>query len=236
MADFIGLFGDEFVEEQVEALIDDDNVLDTMTIDHALSNDNIDCDECLSNLQPGYLKPEPPRGHIEYKLKLISPSPSRLEHLTTQMKWRLREGRGQAIYELGVQDKGRMVGLTEDEASASLQTIYLMSEKIGASITILAERQISRDRKSFRILVRKEPEECMIESCEELRVAVLGSTDVGKSTLLGVLTHGDLDNGLGSSRINLFRHSHEIRTGRTSSISREILGFNCNGDPLTYAL
>lgn len=234
MADFIGLFGDEFVDEQQAAIIEDDNVLD-LPVDDTLSSVNIDCDECLNNLQPGYLKPEPPRGHIEYKLKLISPSPSRLEHLTTQMKWRLREGRGQAIYELGVQDKGRMVGLTEEEASASLQTIYLMSEKIGASINILAERQINRDRKSFKILVRKEPDECIIDSCEELRVAVLGSTDVGKSTLLGVLTHGDLDNGLGSSRINLFRHSHEIRTGRTSSISREILGFNCNGDPLTYA-
>ena len=235
MADFIGLFGDEFVEEQ-EAIINDDNVVD-FAMEDTLSSDIIDFDdECLDDCQPGYLKPEPPRGHIEYKLKLISPSPTRLEHLTTQMKWRLREGRGQAIYELGVQDKGRMVGLTEEEASASFQTLYRMSEKIGASINILTERQISRDRKSFKILVRKEPEECMIESCEELRVAVLGSTDVGKSTLLGVLTHGDLDNGLGSSRINLFRHSHEIRTGRTSSISREILGFNCNGDPLTYAL
>lgn len=229
MADFIGLFGDEFVEEAIQ----EDDVDD---LDAFCATDNIHCDECLESTEPGYLKPEPSRGPTEYKLKLVSPSPSRLEHLTTQMKWRLREGRGQAIYELGVQDKGRMVGLTEDEASASLQTLYLMSQKIGASITILTERQINRDRKSFRILVRKEPEECMIDSCEELRVAVLGSTDVGKSTLLGVLTHGDLDNGQGSSRINLFRHSHEIRTGRTSSISREILGFNCNGDPLTYAL
>ena len=31
-------------------------------------------------------------GNIEYKLKLVNPNPSRLEHLVTQMKWRLREG------------------------------------------------------------------------------------------------------------------------------------------------
>ena len=40
------------------------------------------------------LPPEPQMGHIEYKLKLISPTAQRLEHLVTQMKWRLREGQG----------------------------------------------------------------------------------------------------------------------------------------------
>ena len=40
------------------------------------------------------LPPEPQQGNIEYKLKLINPTPQRLEHLVTQMKWRLREGQG----------------------------------------------------------------------------------------------------------------------------------------------
>jgi len=40
-----------------------------------------------------YLPPEPTEGNIEYKLKLINPSQSRFEHLVTQMKWRLREGK-----------------------------------------------------------------------------------------------------------------------------------------------
>ena len=34
-----------------------------------------------------YLPPEVERGNIEYKLKLIDPSPTRFEHLVTQMKW-----------------------------------------------------------------------------------------------------------------------------------------------------
>ena len=33
--------------------------------------------------------------------------------------------------------------------------------------------------------------------------------DAGKSTLLGVLTHGELDNGRGLARQRLFRHKHE---------------------------
>lgn len=50
---------------------------------------------------PTDLPPEEEEGNIEYKLKLINPSPSRLQHLVTQLKWRLREGQGEAIYEIG---------------------------------------------------------------------------------------------------------------------------------------
>ncbi|KAL0177192.1 hypothetical protein M9458_026086, partial [Cirrhinus mrigala] len=69
----------------------------------------------------------------------------------------------------------------------------------------------------------------------DLRVAVLGNVDSGKSTLLGVLTQGELDNGRGRARLNLFRHLHEIQTGRTSSISIEILGFDSKGEVRTAA-
>ena len=68
----------------------------------------------------------------------------------------------------------------------------------------------------------------------DLRLTVLGNVDSGKSTLLGVLTHGELDNGRGRARLNLFRHLHEIQTGRTSCISHEILGFNDAGE-VSYA-
>jgi len=54
----------------------------------------------------------------------------------------------------------------------------------------------------------------------------MGSADAGKSTLLGVLTQGQLDNGRGRARLNMFRHLHEVQSGRTSSISHEILGFD----------
>ena len=61
------------------------------------------------------------------------------------------------------------------------------------------------------------------------RVAVVGNVDAGKSTLLGVLTHGDLDNGRGVARQRLFRHKHEMESGRTSSVSNDILGFDKEG-------
>lgn len=61
------------------------------------------------------------------------------------------------------------------------------------------------------------------------RVAVVGNVDAGKSTLLGVLTHGELDNGRGFARQKLFRHKHEMESGRTSSVGNDILGFDQEG-------
>lgn len=183
-----------------------------------------------------WLPPEAAEGNVEYKLKLVSPSQSRLEHLVTQMKWRLREGQGEAIYEIGVEDGGLLVGLSPQEMKASLGTLYRMADKLGATLTVLRERTVSRSgdqppRKAAEVLVRKVPED---QQTIEIRVAVLGNVDVGKSTVLGVLTQGELDNGRGSARLNLFRHLHEIQTGHTSSISREILGFTSQGQPVTY--
>ena len=58
---------------------------------------------------------------------------------------------------------------------------------------------------------------------------MVGNVDAGKSTLLGVLTHGELDNGRGFARMKLFRHKHEMESGRTSSVGNDILGFDSTG-------
>ncbi len=68
--------------------------------------------------------------------------------------------------------------------------------------------------------------------------AVAGSVDAGKSSLVGVLTHGIdgrplLDNGCGSARMNVFQHKHEIETGRTSSLSQQMLGYDEEGEPIS---
>lgn len=42
------------------------------------------------------------------------------------------------------------------------------------------------------------------------------------------MTKNVLDDGRGKARINLFRHKHEIDSGRTSSVGSEIMGFISN--------
>lgn len=179
-----------------------------------------------------YLPPEPQMGNIEYKLKLVNPTEQRLQHLVTQMKWRLREGNGEAIYEMGVEDNGIMTGLSEDDMDSSLDTLQEMARRLGATVQVLRQRKIDGTRTVAEILVRKVPED---QQVIDLSVCVLGSADVGKSTLLGVLTQGELDNGRGRARLNMFRHLHEIQSGRTSSISHEILGFDSVGNSVDYS-
>ncbi|XP_001599526.2 GTP-binding protein 2 [Nasonia vitripennis] len=196
------------------------------------------------------LPPEPEQGNVEYKLKLINPSSQRFEHLVTQMKWRLQEGHGEAIYQIGVEDNGKLAGLSRDDMKASLKTLRDMAARLGATTNVLRERSThpksnnkrakaknnkSEEKRVAEVLIRKirkdDREECVID----LRLAVMGGQDAGKSTLLGVLTQGELDNGRGRSRLNMLRHLHEIKSGRTSSISHEIIGFDNEGHVLNYA-
>lgn len=183
------------------------------------------------------LPPEPEQGNIEYKLKLINPSSQRFEHLVTQMKWRLREGHGEAIYQIGtdnhgnnyfgmfrhyfssltvlfvvcigVEDNGRLAGLLREEMKASLKTLKDMASRLGATIRVLRERvaassasktlvsQSNRNNNNnnnnkeekvvAEVLVkklRKDDREDQ-DSIVDLRLAVIGAQDAGKSTLLG---------------------------------------------------
>lgn len=178
------------------------------------------------------LPPEPQVGNIEYKLKLLNPSKQRFEHLVTQMKWRLREGQGEAIYKIGVKDNGVLAGLSDRDMFESLRTLNEMAQKLGATTTVLRQRNLDVSKNVCEVLVRKVPDD---QNNIEVRVAVLGTADAGKSTLLGVLTQGNLDNGRGKARLNMFRHLHELQSGRTSSISHEILGFNSQGKVINYS-
>jgi GTPase len=60
---------------------------------------------------------------------------------------------------------------------------------------------------------------------EQLRVSLTGSTNSGKSTLLGTLSTATLDDGRGRNRLSLLKHPHEIASGITSSVASELLGY-----------
>eukprot|EP01117_Protostelium_nocturnum_P008571 TRINITY_DN3079_c0_g1_i5.p1 TRINITY_DN3079_c0_g1~~TRINITY_DN3079_c0_g1_i5.p1 ORF type:complete len:165 (+),score=68.81 TRINITY_DN3079_c0_g1_i5:297-791(+) len=74
-------------------------------------------------------------GNIEYKLKLVNPTQDRIEHLISQMKWRLTEGMGEAIYEIGVEDDGNPTGLSEVEMAASIKNLEMMAKQLSADIS-----------------------------------------------------------------------------------------------------
>jgi GTPase len=177
------------------------------------------------------LPPESDDGNREYKRLLVGVSDERFEELTTQLKWRCHEGDGEALYELGVSDDGEPVGLTESECAESLETLIRMAKEIDATCSTACERRTKDGKRCVTVLVRENFE---TTTHKEIRITTLGNVDSGKSTILGVLTRGGLDNGRGLARGGVFRHKHEIESGRTSSISSQIMGFANDGSVINY--
>lgn len=173
------------------------------------------------------LPQEVEEGNVEYKWRIVDPSPERFAQLVSQLKWRLMEGQGEAIYELGVEDDGTLRGLCESDLEASVTNLTRMCKELDAECSLVCRRK-GREGGVMQMLVRRRhssPDELI-----GIRMAVCGNVDSGKSTLVGVLTSGKLDNGRGRARLNVFNHKHEIECGRTSSVSEQILGFNAKGE------
>ncbi|XP_063545302.1 GTP-binding protein 2 isoform X1 [Cydia strobilella] len=199
--------------------------------DESLDDDtNSESDDSGSEAH-GSLPPEPRFGNVEYKLQLVAPCERRFQHLVTQLKWRLRSGGGAAVYLVGVRDCGALRGLRARALRGSLHTLRRMAAALGATLHHVTARRVRQHRAVAEVYIRKLAD---TQQSVELRVAVMGANEAGKSTLIGVLTQGELDNGRGSARLNMFRHLHEVKSGRTSSLSHEILGFDAQGNVVNY--
>lgn len=117
-------------------------------------------------------------------------------------------------------------GLSEDDITESVATLSKAASELNSDYILLRSKTIENGKIVADYLIR---EKAKTNDFHEVRVAVVGNVDAGKSTLLGVLTHGELDNGRGLARKKLFRHKHEIESGRTSSVGNDILGFDSKG-------
>ncbi|ODQ49604.1 P-loop containing nucleoside triphosphate hydrolase protein [Saitoella complicata NRRL Y-17804] len=186
------------------------------------------------------LSPEDHDGPIEYKVQLLGIGPERLDQLCTQMHFRLGEGGGAALYEIGVGDDGKLIGLLEDDMRESLETLSRMANKLEVGLQVVGSIHVpSSDhdedqdpRICAEVLIQRRLED---RAFDEIRVVTIGAHESGKTTLLGVLTHGIPDNGRGRARLALLRHRHEIETGHTSSIAHEIVGYDADGEAVNYA-
>lgn len=163
--------------------------------------------------------------NINYKTVLVSPNEKEYDYLLQRLQNRIDENQGETIYIIGL-GEGDVPGLNEEDLAASVATLQSMAETSGAECVKLRQHQEKAGMVAeFLVRMRAEERDFM-----EVRVAVVGNVDAGKSTLLGVLTHGDLDNGRGFARQKLFRHKHEMESGRTSSVGNDILGFDSQGN------
>ena len=176
--------------------------------------------------------PEEDEGKTEYKLKIIRADYDKINRLASQLKYRLAEGGGEAFYVLGVTDEGLPEGLSEEELGETLEALHKACNLINAKVIKVREREGRRGR-VVELLIRASRED---EPPLTVTVTALGNVDAGKSTLIGVLSTGKLDDGRGSAMKRIARYLHEIESGRTSSICSRLLGFDVDGNVVNYVL
>lgn len=175
---------------------------------------------------------EKDEGNIEYKLILLRDDQKTIEHLATQMRYRLNEGGGEAFYEIGVSDDGDPVGLDDKELELSLNVLEKAAKLVGAKCRLLRVGT-GRLGKIAEVHIRVSREGNLPIFLE---IPLLGNVDAGKSSLVGVLSTGELDNGRGLAMSKVARYVHEVKTGRTSSISTHPVGFSEDGCIVNHSL
>ena len=140
-------------------------------------------------------------GNVEYKLKLCDVTVQRIQELTSQMNYRLREGCGECYYEIGVEDNGNTLGISKVELEISLSVINTIANNLGCKTKIM--KLIQGEEGLIAEMYIKKQEEDLLNKIE-ITIGVLGEEGTGKSTIIGVLINGLLDNGKGLARTNVF--------------------------------
>lgn len=120
---------------------------------------------------------------------------------------------------------------TEEELEETIARLRgLASEKGEADISVIRRRKVNDSDKKLHVAdveVRRRAGNPL-----EVRVAVVGNVDSGKSTMIGVLTRSMLDDGRGAARQKILKFTHECQTGRTSSVGQHNLCISSTGEIL----
>lgn len=152
--------------------------------------------------------PEVEHGNIEYKKCLNKKhlEYNRKEELISQMLWRVAEGKGTALYYLGIEDDGNIANITPDILKESIKVLTHIVDHI----PIIAITKITKYDHYCIIELRKEN---IIK--KELRVIVMGPQGSGKTTLISCLMYQEADNGKGMARNKIITHKDELFHGST---------------------
>ena len=92
-------------------------------------------------------------GNIEYKRYFYLKNHYRFQKYTTQLNYRLYEGNGKAIYIIGVEDDGTIVGLTKDSRRENIEFFKKMCLELGVTIKLIINGNYNQ--KDFLIILVK---------------------------------------------------------------------------------
>ena len=156
------------------------------------------------------MNPECDEGNIEYKRSLKDLDKNRLEEYITQMIWRVGEGKGEAIYYLGIENNGTFYNWSEAEKKQSIRTLKLITVK--ANLKIAKLEKINYETNYYLKVVIRETQ----KNLPEKRILLLGSSGIGKSTFIANIVLSKIGE---EARMYLFNHKHEIIKKKTSSFN-----------------
>lgn len=138
----------------------------------------------LENSASSRIPAEKDDGNQEYKLKLTSDKGQhRIDQMTTQMRFRVEEGSGEAIYTVGVTDSGGVIGLTEEEYKETYDILQKVAKNNNYTLTLLTENKVDSERTMYEFLVREHNETKYVD----VKIACAGNVDSGKCFKKGTL-------------------------------------------------
>lgn len=160
--------------------------------------------------------------NIEYKRYLLDRK--KFWGYSTQMNARLIQGKEicgieEAHYFIGLDDEGTVACISDEQLEISDEYFGDLCKEVNAKI-ISKEVQCFDEGTVLKYHIKR----IHNPKLEDIKLALLGESGVGKSTIISVLTHDELDDGKGTAKKEIFRHLHEIKSGLTSSITYGIIG------------
>ncbi|NOZ83106.1 MAG: GTP-binding protein [Euryarchaeota archaeon] len=168
-------------------------------------------------------------GNLEFKRCLsrrVHLQRDRKQSLACQLRYRAANGSGRAVYLIGVDDSGQVHGLSREELEESVEVLSEIASEAGFTVTRRKDYAMNGRYCAMLVLERSRLEK------EHLLVAIAGHVDHGKSTLVGTLVSGELDDGSGRTRRYLDTRKHEIERGLSADLSYAVYGFTSSGEPV----
>ena len=100
---------------------------------------------------------EKEEGNVEYKLKFEYMNDLKIKKYATQMKFRIIEGNGEAVYLIGVQDNGQIIGLPKSEVEYSIDILKKIAQEIDSCIKQVIKINVENsDKKILMVTIKAE--------------------------------------------------------------------------------
>ena len=169
----------------------------------------------MSIFSNNLLDQEIEEGNIEYKRCLTNIDDKRREEFISQMLWRIKEGNGEAIYYLGVEDDGTFYNWNKNEIKQTIESFKKIVSMAKLKIVRITKNYYTnnQNKKNYYLKVVIRENQRLLP---EKRIFIFGESGIGKTTFLANLICNRIDE---EARLYLLNHKHEMIEKKTSSFN-----------------